>query len=1094
MKRILLFAGLILAASTQAQVHVSWLWHMQQPIYWPEVSQTDPYSYQKVWESQQLKSSGANTYSDGLAHPLNDLFDIFSKADRVAAYQFRPKDAVGNLLGYPEAGAQVNYSGCLIENVNSLADQNAWGYFPGWEGNFQTARSWTTSGGNSRMDMTGFSFHHVLSPLVSDEVLRKELQAHKLIYGETFGLSPNYSKGYWPAECAFSERIIPVLVDEGFEWSVVANSHIARTLSDYPLVFGTNGSNGDAPNQADQVALTGSNWWDGQLDGRGGTFAAPISYQAHWARYIDPVTGAEDRMIIVPMADLLSYQDGFSAMSTSDIDAHIAPYEDPTRPSLVLLAHDGDNAYGGGFDYYLSSVPGFAGAAAANGYVPSTVQQYLDDHPVPSSDLVHVEDGSWFNAANDWGHPQFINWLWPQYTPGHRFDPAGWTEDIRNFAVLTAAENHAQMAEDLDGGTDINDIVHPGPSSSNAELAWHFLLPGFTSGYMYYGSSIDMEVKQTLAANRALAYADLEIAANPGVDFTPPSVFIPQRYPYNPGAQGFGPNYGYSIFNNPSDFDVWTLAYDVSGLSSVSLKYREDFDGVNDLSTTDNETYAGGADVSSWQTKAMTERVMPVGNITGNPEIDFFILPDQIASQYYAPIEGFEETLIDYYVEAIDSAGNIHRSAIQHVYVGEFTSSSGGTGSTTVSWSPVDPSIDSVIIIEVTGATLGASLHWGLTVGGTAWTSPDPAYWPAGSAYFSGPGSAVETPFVGPDTAGTLRLILGPFNDPTQLPSAVNFVIHYDNDTWDNNSGADYLIPISGSGGVTPGVTWTPTNPTELDVITVTIGAAPTTAKLHWGVDQGSGPWNSPDPVYWPASSYLFGGSGPAVESPMNSVGSSTLEIQLGPFNDPAQEVDFVDFVVHYDDDSWDNNGGADYRIPIQEAACQVPVNLQSNVTSSTTASLSWDSVSGATSYLLQGRKVGSGAKQLILPESTTSFNLSGLIPSSDYQWRIQSICGLESAPFSAIQNFTTPSLRDEELLSWDVWPIPASDQINWHWRGAQDGDILVRLFAADGRVVYSSQSTSNQDLIPVSGIAAGMYYLELENGGQRLSRAVVVE
>ena len=37
------------------------------------------------------------------------------------------------------------------------------------------------------------------------------------------------------------------------------------------------------------------------------------------------------------------------------------------------------------------------------------------------------------------------------------------------------------------------------PGATAAERAWHFLLAGYESGYMYYGSSLDMEVKATLA-------------------------------------------------------------------------------------------------------------------------------------------------------------------------------------------------------------------------------------------------------------------------------------------------------------------------------------------------------------------------------------------------------------------------------------------------------------------------------------------------------------------------------------------------------------------------------------------------------------------
>jgi len=344
---------LFISNISNAQVHTSYLWHLQQPIYWPEQANSNSNRYQTVKESQDIKNAGGNQYETGESHPLNNLEEIFSKDDRKNAYQHVPRNCVEQLLSYPEAGAQVNYSGCIIENVNSLANANQWGYYSGWQNNFIEARGWTTSGGFPRLDIVGFTFHHALSPLISERAFRKELQAHKIIYGNTFGTSPNYSKGYWPAECCFSERNIKVLTEEGFEWSVISNSHLSRTLNDYPLHYGTNGCNISPPNKADKVSTNGTNWWNGQIDGRGGEFAAPYCYQAHKAKYIDPQTGTEYNMDVVPMADLLSYRDGYSPQGTGDIDTHIAPYDNASHPSIVLFAHDGDNAWGGGSSYYF---------------------------------------------------------------------------------------------------------------------------------------------------------------------------------------------------------------------------------------------------------------------------------------------------------------------------------------------------------------------------------------------------------------------------------------------------------------------------------------------------------------------------------------------------------------------------------------------------------------------------------------------------------------------------------------------------------------------------------------------------------------------
>ncbi|MCD4736638.1 MAG: hypothetical protein K8R53_11385, partial [Bacteroidales bacterium] len=919
MKKTLAILIIFILPSTLllSQVHTTYLWHLQQPNYWPEQSQWDVYHYQAVWESEYLKNNNGNWYSDGQQHPLNNLMEIFNKDDRKAVYQWRTKNAVQSLLGHSEAGAQVNYSGCLIENVNSLANAGQWGYNNGWQNNFVTARGWQTSGGNPRMDVLGFTFHHALSPLLSEEVLKKQIQAHRQIYAATFGTNPDYSRGYWPAECSFSERIIKVLVEEGFEWSVIANSHLARTLADYPINFGTSGCNIDPPNFADITTFTGSNWWNGQIDGRGGEFAAPFCYQAHKAKYVDPVTGNEFIIDVVPMADLLSYKNGYALMGTGEIDAYIAPYNSPSQPSIVLLAHDGDNAWGGGFDYYNNSVPGFANAAASQGYVPTTIQQFLDDHPVPSNDIVHVEDGSWFNAANDWGHPQFINWFWPMYTGNYEFDPNGWTEDARNWAVLVAAENRVITADDLSGGSDINNIVFPNVGSSLAERAWHHLLPGYTSGYMYYGTSLDMEVKQSLACNLATGFADQVISANPGTDNTPPTVFIPQRYPYNPGGIGFGPTYGYQQHQNSSDFTIWTFAYDVSGIQEINVKYRLDNDGINPLTDNDNDTYVGGPGVQGWNSIPMTERIFPTGNVTGNPDINFFILPDYIANEYYAEITGFSDTLVDYYVEASDIYGNTFKSPIQHVYVGTYTP---GGGNYSVSWLPDDPDENDIITITVTDPTSAPKLHWGVNHQGSAWQTPDNVYWPAGTYLFNGSGPSVETPFTGPNAENEYTLDIGPFNDPAQAVQTIAFVIHFEDDTWDNNNGNDYHIILDSQGIY--GVVWEPQNPTQNDTVKVFVGQATMTANLHWGVETGATSWVTPDNSYWPTGSFLFGGTGPAIQSPFSGPDAEqVLSINLGPFNNPAQEIDGINFVINYSDGSWDNNGGNDYFISISNVA-----------------------------------------------------------------------------------------------------------------------------------------------------------------------------
>ena len=106
---------------------------------------------------------------------------------------------------------------------------------------------------------------------------------------------------------------------------------------------------------------------------------------------------------------------------------------------------------------------------------------------------------------------------------------------------------------------------------------------------------------------------------------------------------------------------MWSYVFDVSGLQSVKLKYRIDKDGVNPLTSNQNETYSGGDEVGEWKEVAMTPKT--IQSIT-NP------LPEYKADEYSAEIKGLKDVLVDYYIEAVDTKGNVGRSIILHVYVG----------------------------------------------------------------------------------------------------------------------------------------------------------------------------------------------------------------------------------------------------------------------------------------------------------------------------------------------------------------------------------------------------------------------------------------
>lgn len=759
-----------------APVHTTYLWHMHQPIYWPERSTLLGAPYETAYQTITL------------GHSQSDVFSIFNKDDRVHDYQDYPRTAIQSVLDQPDAGAQVSFAGSLIQNLNSLGS-NGWNggrYAPNWWQPYRDAMALSTSGGRRRLDPVVVAMHHSINPLVDESVFRKMLQVQKAVMPGAWGPGA-LSKGFFPAEMCFSERLIPVLRSEGIEWSIVPDIHLARACANYP--YAANLDNNDPPNRADQVNPA-QPFYHSQSISRGVTTRIPVPFglQPHTAQHVDPASGQITKLTVVPAANAMSWNEGYGLYGSGEIDA-IAARNDPAKPMLVLFAHDGDNDWAGGNSYYTQNVDQFSAAAAAKGYEPTTIAEFLADHPADTSDVVHVEDGGWVNADGDFGSPQFINWNWPLVNSAGQFDIAnGWAEDERNWAVLTAATNRVLTAEQRSGvAPDAARIADPTlPGTTDVEKAWHFLLVGHESGYMYYGTALDFEIKPSIAANRAAEAVATRLAS--GTDLTPPTVWLPQRLPWNPGGKGGG-----ALWHWPTgagadmtrDFWVWTFAYDVSGVDSVVLRYRLDADGQNPLGSTQNETFAGGSEVGPWLAASMARRVFPTGNVLNDPTIDFTVLPQYMADQFSAHVSGLSDVLVDYYVEAYDHAGNVRRSPIQHVYVGTGNGGvggggTGGSGGPAVRWSPATPSAGGTVTISydaVPGSLPDATSPVSIHIGHSNWTNvlaPDPVMtW-------------------NPDSLRWFYTYTIPAN-----ATQVDFVFNNGAGLWDNNGGADWHVSIT---------------------------------------------------------------------------------------------------------------------------------------------------------------------------------------------------------------------------------------------------------------------------------------------------------
>jgi hypothetical protein len=966
-----------LFASANTSVHTSWLWHLHQPIYWPDrapenhptlglASTVD--HYQNAWDTLQLDNSGFGHPSD------TSLSSVFGEADRLNAYQGEPNTVLQDLNSYANSGAQVNYSGALMENVQSLAEGDpSMGYSTTWYSGDQQAHTWTTTNGKTRLDLTNFTYHHCIAPFVSDETLEMDILIHQrqqqIFWGS--GATNLISRGYFPAETCFSERIIPTLQKLGIAWSVVGNNHLTRSCADFPqvMVLGSGGENCDIPNLADQinpVQGTSSYTTRSISVGCSPTATAPFAYQMHYARYVDPTTGDASTIIVVPADEALSWDDSYSTWDLSLISP-IAAANNPSKPSFLLLAHDGDNAWGGGYTYYNTWVPQFAQEAASDGYEPSTVEEFLSEFPPSTNDIVHVEDGGWVNAAGDFGSPIYVNWHWPPSilnSSPNVVDPSvGVSSKADVWRVITATENRVKTAQQientLNGYTNrIDQIRDPGSyggTPSAVELGWHYYLAGLDSGFVYYGCTADECWRPVLAQSNAVRNVDSILAANPSLDTTPPTVFIPQRYPYNPGTTNFGVEYSYKQYiPTNTDFWVWTYAYDVSGITNVTLLYRSN--GSSNPPTQDEfKTYAGGPNTGPWVGLSMTDRsVAPQSTV---------LPPKYIADYYYAKVIGLTNTYVDYYVSATDSYGNTYNSPIQHVYVAPMPTggSGGGTGGGATGCdgrfcvSPTTPVAGNPVTITYSaagGPLTNASqicLHLGWNDWGTV---------------------------VSPDASMTFNSASNDWTYVTTVPTNATQLDCDANNcsgTWDNNNGSDYKFAVTTGPIPTP-----PNTPTNV----VATAASATEIDLSWSASSN-------------ATSYAVYRSGSQLAT---TATTSYDDLTVAPNTEYCYTIVGV------------NSGGnsapstpACATTPTAPAP-STPTNVVAIAEATNEINVTWSASTGAAAYIVE--RGGTPVATV----STTSYLDSSLVSNTLYCYSVSASNSAGTSAFSSSACATTPA------------------------------------------------------------------------------------
>jgi hypothetical protein len=963
----------IAGTPAHAQIAATHIYHNHMPNFWPyyDVSKYDSQAvgsavrYMYDGQVKQLKASPPAGYSFYIPNtttpmPHDDLESYYSHHAKTGAYLSWPMEtAASNSSSHPLSQTQVTMSAAVINNVQSFAELgNQDGYNLGWGDYWRsTQQALKTTNGFKALDTIHFTGHHSMGPLVGNDYFLKDLIYQNVTLAQPYFLGSSFtsSKGFFPTELGFSERLIPVLNKLGITWSVLGNVHYSRTLKDYPYL---NDPGVDTvispPNRADLQNESNVGSWvslpmfnEKQVTQN----KFPFASIPHWVQYVDPETGAVSKVAGIPVEQASSWEEGYQGSVTA---AAIKPYESVAgalgRTQYFVVAHDGDNSSGRAGDGGTWKNSGYV-TYSDSGVTGEGVEEYLRANPIPADDVVHVQDGSWIDTRDSSADPTWYHWHLPmgvwngqlaafntahgtsytsqyaangdlrQHLPSLEY---GYHYLERNFALLQAAENYAKTAEQiwLDShpnywsptsaldkqvtyaGNQLNPwmLSYPvkGDASKDyagganpAELGWYFLIASIDSGFGYYDENIDDGVKPTLSFNQSLHFTEPYVAAHQAQDRTGPSLWWPQRYPYNPGSANASKAEGWAKMYMDNEFAIYTYAYDVSDVANIQLKVRVHTNKSADpkdktFKLYDPVAHSGEANVDpsrvgSWVSYDMKERDLSadINGVSWQPSSTaaFQVVPAQkIANLYFTYLNQYRDQLLDYYIEATDAKGNVTKSTIQQVYVGAGRYKMEGTKKVEDINGDIagehaffsDKAPSKSVTVYVQGSQAGIS---GLSVdtkdqGQAAWDSQAVTPLSGSDRYFR-----VKDSYSG-DVSG-MYLRYQEAGSASFKPSEAGLMFQ------------EGIYTLGADGSVTAG------KPADLK-LNATIYYRNTSwskACLHYRIDAGT--WTT--------------APGVAMSSVGNSWFASTVDVSSG---------DAVEFVPNNCSGTWDNNGGKNYKVP----------------------------------------------------------------------------------------------------------------------------------------------------------------------------------
>src|SRR6185295_6435495 len=152
----------------------------------------------------------------------------------------------------------------------------------------------------------------------------------------------------------------------------------------------------------------------------------------------------------------------------------------------------------------------------------------------------------------------------------------------------------------------------------------------------------------------------------------------------------------------------------------------------------------------------------------------------------------------------------------------------------------------------------------------------------------------------------------------------------------------------------------------------------------------------------------------------------------------------------------------ASASVQVAAPSFNTPTNLSTAKITSTGATLKWNIVGTPSGFGIQYKLTSSATwlKKKITTGIKTSYKLTGLTPSSQYEWQIREDCGSQHSAYSTSKIFTTLAVKEGESITADpfdlrVYPNPSNGIFNVDINGVMNNEVHIQVIDLSGRILF---------------------------------------